>query len=30
MEEVNVNKIIRGSYGRIWMNGELLAEAKSF
>lgn len=30
MEKVNVNNILRGSYGRVWMNGELLAEAKSF
>lgn len=30
MDKVNTNNIIRGTYGRVWMNGELLAEAKSF
>ena len=30
MEKVNTNNIIRGTYGRIWMDGALLAEVKSF
>ena len=29
MAEVN-NKIIRGSFGRLWVNSELIANVKSF
>lgn len=30
MKTFETNRIIRGNYGRVWMNGERMANVKSF